>query len=48
LRGTRCRPATADIAVRTRAWTIRRPDITITRAVIALPDIGCTLPMADV
>ena len=30
LRGTRCTPATADIAVRTRGRGIRRPDITVT------------------
>lgn len=30
LRGTGCRPTTADIAVRTRVRSIRRPDITVT------------------
>lgn len=30
LRGTPCRPATADIAVKTRRNSIRRPDVTVT------------------
>jgi Uma2 family endonuclease len=30
LRGTRCRPVTDDVAVRTRIKTVRRPDITVT------------------
>jgi Uma2 family endonuclease len=30
LRGTRCRPVTADVAVRTRIKGVRRPDITVT------------------
>jgi Uma2 family endonuclease len=30
LRGTGCTPATADIAVKTRRRTVRRPDITVT------------------
>lgn len=29
LRGTRCRPATADLAVRTRLRFVRRPDVTV-------------------
>ena len=31
LRGTRCRPTTADIAIRTRIRNYRRPDVTVTR-----------------
>jgi Uma2 family endonuclease len=30
LRGTRCRPVTDDVAVRTRINSLRRPDITVT------------------
>jgi Uma2 family endonuclease len=30
LRGTRCRPVTDDVAVRTRIKTVRRPEITVT------------------
>jgi len=30
LRGTPCRPATADIALRTKRRSVRRPDVTIT------------------
>jgi Uma2 family endonuclease len=30
LRGTRCRPTTADLALRTRPRGIRRPDVTVT------------------
>jgi Uma2 family endonuclease len=30
LRGTRCRPVTDDVAVRTRLNSLRRPDITVT------------------
>jgi Uma2 family endonuclease len=37
LRGTGCRPATADIAVKTRQRGVRRPDITVT----------CDPPRAD-
>ncbi len=37
LRGTPCRPATADIAVRTKRRSIRRPDVTV----------ACDPPRAD-
>lgn len=30
LRGSRCRPATADVALRTRIRSLRRPDVTVT------------------
>jgi Uma2 family endonuclease len=43
LRGSACRPFTADTAVRTFPATRRRPD-----AVIEVADLGLTLSLADI